>query len=99
MVLASSFLLIRAFSHLSQRNKFLSEVADRDGLTRLANRAAFSRRGRQMIMQARLHQIPLSMIMIDMDHFKTINDRFGHLAGDLGLAASGGCSQQLLSRV
>ena len=85
MVLASSFLLIRAFSHLNRRNKLLSEVADRDGLTRLANRTAFTRRGRQMISQARLHQMPLSMIMIDVDHFKTINDRFGHLAGDLAL--------------
>ncbi|SNY91908.1 diguanylate cyclase (GGDEF) domain-containing protein [Cohaesibacter sp. ES.047] len=85
LVLGSSFILIRGYARLDRRNKILTEVADRDGLTRLANRAAFSRRGREMTQMARVQEAPMSLIMMDVDHFKMINDSHGHLAGDLAL--------------
>ena len=84
-VLASSFLLLRGFLHLDQRNKQLTLEVERDNLTRLANRSAFVRRGRDMLAQAGLQKSALSLILIDADHFKKINDNYGHLAGDLAL--------------
>ena len=85
LVLVSSFMLIRGFAHLDQRNKYLTKVAERDDLTRLANRATFFRRGKELLIQAELQHSPLSLILLDADHFKSINDTYGHLAGDLAL--------------
>lgn len=84
-VLISSFLLLRGFLILDQHNKELTEEVERDNLTRLANRCAFVRRGRDMVTQAGLQKAPLSLILLDADHFKSINDTHGHLAGDLAL--------------
>ncbi|MHC1789491.1 GGDEF domain-containing protein [Solidesulfovibrio sp.] len=56
--------------------------ADHDGLTRIHNRRAFDER---LIDELRRHQRytqPMSLLMIDIDHFKGINDRYGHLVGD-----------------
>ncbi|MFP5259978.1 MAG: GGDEF domain-containing protein [Acidobacteriota bacterium] len=56
--------------------------ADHDGLTRIHNRRAFDER---LIEELRRHQRyhhPMSLLMVDIDHFKVINDRFGHLVGD-----------------
>jgi diguanylate cyclase (GGDEF)-like protein len=58
-----------------------------DGLTGLANRTAFFESGRTLLAVARRHDRPLSLVMVDLDHFKSINDRFGHAAGDAFLAA------------
>ncbi len=84
-ILASSFLLLRGFQILDRHNKKLSEEVERDNLTRLANRYAFVRHGRNMLQQAHMQQTPLSLILLDADHFKSINDSHGHLAGDLAL--------------
>lgn len=84
-ILASSFLLLRGFQILDRHNKKLSEEVERDNLTRLANRYAFVRHGRNMLLQAGLQDAPLSLILLDADHFKSINDNHGHLAGDLAL--------------
>jgi diguanylate cyclase (GGDEF)-like protein len=56
--------------------------ADHDGLTRIHNRRAFDER---LIDELRRHQRyhhPMSLLMVDIDHFKGINDRYGHLVGD-----------------
>ncbi len=84
-ILASSFLLLRGFQILERNNKKLSEEVERDNLTRLANRYGFVRHGRNMLVQAGLQKAPLSLILLDADHFKNINDSHGHLAGDLAL--------------
>lgn len=85
MVLMSSFFLIRSFSLLELRNEVLSEAVERDDLTRLANRAAFYRKGKDMMQQAKERNTPLSLVLLDADHFKKINDTYGHLTGDLAL--------------
>lgn len=85
LVLTCSFVLMRGFHILHQRNINLREAVDRDELTGLSNRAAFYRLGKSHVMDARLANAPLSMIMLDADYFKSINDTFGHLAGDLAL--------------
>jgi diguanylate cyclase (GGDEF)-like protein len=60
----------------------LQEVAARDGLTGLFNRAAFEERIHQLWRQATRDSQPISVIMIDIDHFKAYNDQYGHQAGD-----------------
>lgn len=61
--------------------------ADIDHLTRLPNRRAFERRLISLTMQARTKNEPLSVALCDVDHFKLINDRHGHDAGDRVLCA------------
>jgi diguanylate cyclase (GGDEF)-like protein len=63
----------------------LEELATRDGLTGLLNRRAFFERTElARTLSARLHK-PLALMMLDIDHFKRLNDRFGHAAGDEAL--------------
>lgn len=61
--------------------------ADVDHLTRLPNRRAFERRLVSATLEARERNEPLSLAFCDVDHFKTINDRHGHAAGDRVLCA------------
>ncbi len=53
-----------------------------DELTRLPNRRAFFQLGKQLMRQARRSQSPLAMVMMDLDHFKQVNDTHGHHGGD-----------------
>lgn len=62
-------------------------LASMDGLTGLANRRELDRFLRRECSRARRSGEPLSLVLIDVDHFKTINDEFGHLAGDEVLQA------------
>ena len=61
--------------------------ADVDHLTRLPNRRAFERRLVSAAMEARAKGEPLSLAFCDVDHFKLVNDRHGHEAGDRVLCA------------
>ena len=54
----------------------------RDALTGIANRRAFEYELKRRIVEWTRQSIPLGMLMIDIDHFKTINDRYGHQVGD-----------------
>jgi len=67
---------------LSRANEKLTELASTDGLTGVLNRRAFMDRAKSAFELARRYQRPLSMLMIDVDHFKRVNDTFGHQAGD-----------------
>ena len=60
----------------------LADVAMHDGLTGLLNRAALEEQVRRLWSQAARDQIAVSVVLIDLDHFKAFNDRYGHLAGD-----------------
>jgi diguanylate cyclase (GGDEF)-like protein len=60
----------------------LVRLAKFDSLTDLPNRALFSDRFSQMVVQARRHEKPLGVLFIDLDHFKQVNDTFGHAGGD-----------------
>lgn len=60
-------------------------MATTDGLTGALNRAAFMAAGEQAIERARGTGQKLALLMLDADHFKRINDRFGHAGGDLAL--------------
>jgi len=60
----------------------LADMALIDGLTGVANRHAFSMSFSQALANVRRKGEKMSILMIDIDHFKAVNDRFGHLAGD-----------------
>ncbi len=60
----------------------LEEMASTDKLTGLLNRHAFSILIEKLLADFRREPRPISILMIDIDHFKTINDRYGHKAGD-----------------
>ena len=70
-------------------NEHLEELASLDGLTGLANRRAFDRQIDHDWQRAREHREPVALMMIDIDHFKLFNDRYGHVAGDTCLRAVG----------
>ena len=61
------------------------QAASTDDLTGLANRRTLAAAGAQRLQQARLEGAVLAVAIVDIDHFKTVNDRFGHEAGDLAL--------------
>lgn len=63
----------------------MSEMAARDGLTRLKNRGAFDDHFPRMWQQGLRDRRPLALLLIDVDHFKAYNDRYGHQAGDHAL--------------
>ncbi|WP_027552360.1 sensor domain-containing diguanylate cyclase [Bradyrhizobium sp. Cp5.3] len=67
----------------------LASLAATDGLTGLANRRAFDERLAEEWARARRDGTQLSLLLIDVDHFKTFNDHYGHLAGDRCLRALG----------
>jgi diguanylate cyclase (GGDEF)-like protein len=60
----------------------LERMATSDPLTGLANRRVFWDKARSEFTRSRRCQSPLSVLMIDLDHFKRLNDTYGHLAGD-----------------
>ena len=63
-------------------NRRLEELATTDALTRLLNRRALLDRLSVEVDRARRFKSQLSLLMLDLDHFKTVNDQHGHLAGD-----------------
>ena len=75
---------------LSERLAEAERRADIDVLTPLLNRRAFMREVQRAIAVARRHQIPASVIYFDLDDFKSVNDRYGHAAGDAALLAVAG---------
>ncbi len=77
---------LRSAIRAQQLLRMLSQRAQLDGLTALWNRAFFDQRLATEVAQARRLGHPLSLILTDIDHFKSVNDRFGHPFGDEVLA-------------
>lgn len=80
---------IRAGLRIVALQKQLLELSQTDPLTSLRNRRAFDERLGETFEHARRYERPLSLAVIDVDHFKAINDTFGHDAGDAVLRAVG----------
>jgi diguanylate cyclase (GGDEF)-like protein len=64
------------------RDEALEELCETDALTGLANRRSFDRRLDLELSRTRRYGVKSALVMIDLDHFKKLNDRFGHRAGD-----------------
>lgn len=61
--------------------------AQRDAKTGLSNAVHWDQRAREELARARHRRIPMAMMLLDLDHFKRVNDEVGHIAGDAVLAA------------
>ncbi len=73
---------IRSALRLHRLVQMLAQRAHIDGLTGLWNRAHFDKRWAEEVAGCTRHQRPLSLALIDVDHFKSINDTYGHPSGD-----------------
>lgn len=70
---------------LMEANKRLEELSNRDGLTNLYNRRYIDKVLEMEFLRSKRYRMPLSCLMIDIDHFKNINDTYGHVFGDMVL--------------
>ena len=91
---------------LREQRDLFQQQSRRDGLTGLANRRRFSSALEDWLTQARTNGTPLSLLILDIDHFKAINDQHGHARGDACLREFAGrlqaafaADQELVARL
>ncbi|RYZ98618.1 MAG: response regulator, partial [Moraxellaceae bacterium] len=70
---------------LNQLNAELEALSQLDSLTQIYNRRTFNEMAQQQWLMVTRQQTPISLLMIDVDHFKLFNDHYGHPAGDVCL--------------
>ena len=68
--------------HLRETNQHLSEISRKDGLTGLFNRAYWEQSLKEEFAQLKVIEESSSLVIFDIDHFKKVNDTYGHHAGD-----------------
>ena len=81
---------------LRKRNEEIARLSITDPLTRIYNRGYFNKQLPAEIKRAVRHGRSLSLVMCDIDHFKLVNDRYGHQAGDEVLIRFADCLQKLI---
>lgn len=87
-----------ARQRLEESNVELQRLSSQDGLTGIANHRIFEERLASEWARAAREQVPLSIIMADIDHFKLLNDSDGHLAGDACLRQVAQALDQVVRR-
>lgn len=85
VLLVSHQAIIRLIKRLLSMQETLIWRANYDGLTRQLNRSAFFDKAEKLAAFSERQQQPLSIIQLDLDHFKSVNDTLGHHAGDVVL--------------
>ncbi len=83
---------------LIQGQRRLHNASSIDILTGIANRRSLMKRGQQLIKRAYAKQTSFSVLMIDVDHFKKVNDKFGHSVGDKVLQRIASLGEQLMRK-
>ncbi len=81
-LLVAAALAVPLARPLTRRFGELSDRAERDALTGLANRRALDERLEEELDRARRYRTHLSLVLVDIDDFKQVNDRYGHQSGD-----------------
>jgi len=81
---------------LLETNRHLAELSTTDALTGLRNRRRFDEALELEIVRATRYDVPLSLAMVDLDHFKQVNDTYGHPVGDRVLAGVGNILQSIV---
>ena len=76
-------------AELEQQAAELRRAATTDRLTGMLNRGAFDEKVAEELKKAETNQSPLALVLVDLDHFKGVNDKHGHLAGDAVLRLAG----------
>lgn len=82
---------VRAALRTKRLQDLLARYGEVDYLTELYNRRVLMERLEQETGRSRRHGYPVAMVMGDIDHFKSVNDRFGHTAGDIVLSRIAAC--------
>lgn len=77
-----------SFSELARTREALEYRATHDGMTGAMNRSAILAALERELSRSTRSEVGLAILLIDLDHFKSINDRFGHAAGDIAIVAS-----------
>lgn len=88
-----------AMNKLTIMNRELENLSQTDPLTGLANRRHFDKRLSEEILRAKRSKTMLGLLVLDIDHFKRINDEFGHQAGDKVIQALAALLQRVSGRV
>jgi diguanylate cyclase (GGDEF)-like protein len=81
-----------------ERARFLNTLLNRDGLTRLLTHTSFMEQAQSIVARKRRVRGLASLAMIDIDHFKSVNDTYGHQAGDRVLVSLAGLLRRSLRR-
>ncbi len=91
---------MRVRNHLQfvHQRRLLEQLALVDSLTEIANRRCFDQALEQEWLRCMRVNIPLSLVMIDVDNFKKYNDHYGHAAGDIVLRRVANCLSDILKR-
>lgn len=90
--------LVAALTGHGKRYRALRQLIMSDSLTGLLNHSAIKEHLKREIARARRSHVPLTLAMIDIDHFKSINDTYGHPVGDQVIRALSRLLQQRLRR-
>jgi diguanylate cyclase (GGDEF)-like protein len=97
-VLATTLFLAREIDRRAQAEDKLEELATTDALTGLKNRRKFDAEMDAEWRRAARHNMPVALLMIDADHFKSYNDTYGHQAGDQVLVGIAICISDSVRR-
>jgi diguanylate cyclase (GGDEF)-like protein len=89
---------VRTQVQLKVRTELLERLAMVDGLTGIANRRSFDQNLEHEWKRATRNALPISVVMIDIDHFKNYNDNYGHGAGDVCLQQVAGALRSVIQR-
>jgi diguanylate cyclase (GGDEF)-like protein len=89
---------VRTHLTIKRQSDALRALTLTDGLTEVANRRAFDQRIEAEWRRCARAQLPVALVLVDLDHFKAYNDAYGHQAGDACLVHAGAAMQRVAAR-